>query len=105
MDPLLEPFYYGKNLTDPINTARVCSCVAAHASTTHLTVHQDKWNLLPAFLKVKGLIKQHTDSYNYFVDTDLKNIVKANATVHSDVDPNMFIRYTLFASCTSLSRL
>jgi DNA-directed RNA polymerase III subunit RPC2 len=33
---LLEPFYYGKSLTDPINTA------------------QDKWNLLPAFLKVKG---------------------------------------------------
>jgi DNA-directed RNA polymerase III subunit RPC2 len=76
MDPLLEPFYYGKGLTDPINTAR------------------DKWNLLPAFLKVKGLIKQHTDSFNYFVDVDLRNIVKANAVVHSDVDPKIFIRYT-----------
>lgn len=75
-DTLLEPFYYGKGLTDPINTAR------------------DKWNLLPAFLKVKGLIKQHLDSYNFFVDTELKTILKANATIHSDVDPNMFIRYT-----------
>ncbi|PSK45193.1 DNA-directed RNA polymerase III subunit RPC2 [Elsinoe australis] len=76
MEPLLEPFYYGKSLTDPISTAR------------------DKWNLLPAFLKVKGLIKQHTDSFNYFVDTDLRNIVKANSVVHSDADPNMFIRFT-----------
>ncbi|KAF2219302.1 hypothetical protein BDZ85DRAFT_44924 [Elsinoe ampelina] len=76
MEPLLEPFYYGKSLTDPINTAR------------------DKWNLLPAFLKVKGLIKQHTDSYNYFIETDLRNIVKANNIVHSDADPNMFIRFT-----------
>ncbi|KAG9894338.1 beta and beta-prime subunits of DNA dependent RNA-polymerase, partial [Aureobasidium melanogenum] len=75
-DTLLEPFYYGKGLTDPINTAR------------------DKWNLLPAFLKVKGLVKQHIDSYNFFVDTELKTILRANATVHSDVDPNMFIRYT-----------
>ncbi|GAM83673.1 hypothetical protein ANO11243_016610 [Dothideomycetidae sp. 11243] len=76
MEPLLEPFYYGKGLTDPISTAR------------------DKWNLLPAFLKVKGLIKQHTDSYNYFIETDLRNIVKANSIVHSDADPNMFIRFT-----------
>ncbi|KAF4556782.1 DNA-directed RNA polymerase III subunit RPC2-like protein [Elsinoe fawcettii] len=76
MEPLLEPFYYGKGLTDPINTAK------------------DKWNLLPAFLKVKGLIKQHTDSYNYFIETDLRNIVKANSIIHSDADPNTFIRFT-----------
>ncbi|GAB7340682.1 hypothetical protein MBLNU457_7073t1 [Dothideomycetes sp. NU457] len=76
IDPLLEPFYYGKGLTDPINTAR------------------DKWNLLPAFLKVKGLIKQHTDSFNYFVETDLRNIVKANAVIHSATDPKFFIRFT-----------
>lgn len=36
-EALLEPFYNGKKLTDPISTA------------------QDKWQLLPAFLKVKGL--------------------------------------------------
>ena len=33
---------------------------------------QDKWNLLPAFLKVKGLVKQHIDSFNYFVDHEIK---------------------------------
>lgn len=76
MDALLEPFYEGKSMTDPINTAR------------------DKWNLLPAFLKVKGLVKQHIDSFNYFVDIEMKKILRANAVVHSEVDPNMFIRYT-----------
>ncbi|KAM0801195.1 putative DNA-directed RNA polymerase III subunit RPC2 [Usnea florida] len=75
-DALLEPFYQGKSLTDPIDTAK------------------DKWNLLPAFLKVKGLVKQHIDSYNFFVDVDLKRIVKANQTILSDIDPKFYITYT-----------
>jgi DNA-directed RNA polymerase III subunit RPC2 len=54
---------------------------------------QDKWLLLPAFLKVKGLVKQHIDSFNYFVDTDIKNIVKANNKVTSDVDPRFWLKY------------
>ncbi|KAI8943454.1 DNA-directed RNA polymerase III subunit [Plenodomus lindquistii] len=73
---LLEPFYYGKSLTDPINTAR------------------DKWNLLPAFLKTKGLVKQHVDSYNHFVDVELKKIIKANRFVRSDFDPKFLLEYT-----------
>jgi DNA-directed RNA polymerase III subunit RPC2 len=72
-DALLEPFYYGKHLTDPINTA------------------EDKWNLLPAFLKVKGLIKQHIDSFNYFIESELRNIVKANRRVTSDVDQKWWL--------------
>ncbi|KAF8642935.1 hypothetical protein AX16_009323 [Volvariella volvacea WC 439] len=55
---------------------------------------EDKWLLLPAFLKVKGLVKQHIDSFNYFVDVDIKNIVKANNKITSDVDPKFWIRYT-----------
>lgn len=73
---LLEPFYYGKSLTDPINTA------------------EDKWNLLPAFLKVKGLVKQHIDSYNHFVDVELKKIIQANKIVRSDVDERFRLEYT-----------
>lgn len=75
-DALLEPFYYDKSLTDPINTAR------------------DKWNLLPAFLKVKGLVKQHIDSYNYFVEVQLKKIVESSSTIRSDVDHNFYIKFT-----------
>lgn len=73
---LLEPFYYGKSMSAPINTAK------------------DKWNLLPAFLKVKGLVKQHIDSFNYFVETELKSIVKANAKVVSESNRNFFLEYT-----------
>ena len=32
---------------------------------------EDKWLLLPAFLKFKGLVKQHIDSFNHFVNVDL----------------------------------
>ena len=73
-EALLEPFYYDKHLTDPIDTAK------------------DKWNLLPAFLKVKGLIKQHINSFNYFVEVELKKIVQANSTVTSDVDAKFLLQ-------------
>ncbi|OBT67980.1 DNA-directed RNA polymerase III subunit C2 [Pseudogymnoascus sp. 23342-1-I1] len=75
-EALLEPFYGGKSLTDPIDTAK------------------DKWNLLPAFLKVKGLVKQHIDSFNYFVDHEIKDILKANKFVRSDVDNTFWLEYT-----------
>ncbi|KAI9296304.1 DNA-directed RNA polymerase III subunit RPC2 [Neoconidiobolus thromboides FSU 785] len=55
---------------------------------------EDKWKLLPAYLKVKGLVKQHIDSYNYLIDTDLKKIMLANQQVTSDVDPNFYFKYT-----------
>ncbi|KAI7290677.1 DNA-directed RNA polymerase III subunit, partial [Hortaea werneckii] len=76
MDDMMRPFYYQKHLTDPINTAR------------------DKWNLLPAFLRVKGLVKQHIDSYDYFTDVALKEIVKANRTITADSDQRKFITFT-----------
>ncbi|CAK7902646.1 DNA-directed RNA polymerase III subunit RPC2 [[Candida] anglica] len=72
---LLQPTYKGKSLTDQISTK------------------EDKWNLLPAFLKVKGLVKQHLDSFNYFVDVDLKKIIAANELVLSDVDPEFYLKY------------
>jgi len=55
---------------------------------------EEKWQLLPAFLKIKGLVKQHIDSFNYFISTDLKQILHANSTVLSDIDPTFFLRYT-----------
>lgn len=54
----------------------------------------EKWKLVPAYLKVKGLVKQHLDSFNYFIDVDLKQIVKANSRVDSDIDPQFFLQYT-----------
>ncbi|PVZ98868.1 hypothetical protein BB558_005126 [Smittium angustum] len=55
---------------------------------------KDKWELLPAFLRVKGLVKQHTDSFNYFVDVELQKIIEANEIITSEVDPNFYLKYT-----------
>ena len=35
------------------------------------TLH-DKYELLPAFLRVRGLVKQHIDSFNYLVEHDVR---------------------------------
>ena len=74
-EALLEPFYNGKKLTDPISTA------------------EDKFQLLPAFLKVKGLVKQHIDSFNFFVDHEIKEIVRANRHIRSEVGNNFWLEF------------
>lgn len=54
---------------------------------------EDKFALLPAFLKVRGLVKQHLDSYNFLLNHDLRKIVMANEKVTCDTDPNFFLRW------------
>lgn len=49
--------------------------------------------MVPAFLQVKGLVKQHIDSFNYFINVDIKKIVQANAKVMSDADPLFYLKY------------
>ena len=55
----------------------------------------EKWKLIPAFLKIRGLVKQHIDSFNYFINIDIKNIIKAksNNIIKSDSNPNFFMKY------------
>ncbi|KVH97879.1 DNA-directed RNA polymerase, subunit 2 [Cynara cardunculus var. scolymus] len=53
----------------------------------------DKFQLLPEFLKVRGLVKQHLESFNYFVKTEIKKIVRANDLVTSRYDPSVYLRY------------
>lgn len=49
---------------------------------------------MPAFLKIKGLVKQHIDSFNFFVDVEMKKIMLANQIVDSDVDSTFYLKYT-----------
>lgn len=42
---------------------------------------------------LSGLIKQHIDSYNYFIEHDIKEIVKANRIIRSDVDSSFFLEF------------
>ncbi|KAK4253155.1 hypothetical protein QN277_010759 [Acacia crassicarpa] len=53
----------------------------------------DKFQLLPEFLKVRGLVKQHLDSFNYFVKTGIKKIVRANDRIVASKHPNIFLRF------------
>ena len=53
---------------------------------------------------MKGLVKQHIDSFNYFVEVDIKKILKANEFVLSDVDPNFFLKYSASPTLSLISR-
>jgi DNA-directed RNA polymerase III subunit RPC2 len=63
-----------------------------HKIFSELVFLQEKWRLVPAFLTVKGLVKQHIDSFNYFVNVEIRKIVKANEKVCSDADPLFYVK-------------
>eukprot|EP00064_Thunnus_orientalis_P015216 superscaffoldBa00002780_g15266 len=42
---------------------------------------------------VKGLVKQHIDSFNYFINVEIKKIMKANEKITSDADPMWYLKY------------
>ena len=50
---------------------------------------------MPEFLKIRGLMKQHIESFDYFINVDIKNIVKAQANqfVHSEQDTTFYLKY------------
>lgn len=54
----------------------------------------DKSMLVTSFLKVKGLVKQHIDSFDYLIRKDIKKIVEANSKVICDADPSFYVKYT-----------
>lgn len=45
---------------------------------------EDKWKLVPAFLRLRGLVKQHIDSFNHFLNVGIKEIIRANSMMTSD---------------------
>ena len=51
-----------------------------------------KYELVPAFLAVRGLVKQHLDSFDFLVASELASIVaaKANQRVTCDADPGFY---------------
>lgn len=60
--------------------------------TAPIKTIQDKFKLLPAFLRIRGLVKQHIDSFNYLINHEIKKIVKANERVTCDTDPNFYLK-------------
>lgn len=57
---------------------------------------EEKWKLLPHFIRMRGLMRQHIDSFDHFINVDIKEIVAArsNQEIRSEADPRFFLRYT-----------
>ena len=87
----MEPYFNGNGDFDP-SVLPECIFDGEDLGKPIKTV-KEKWKLLPAFLKVRGLVKQHIDSFNYFVNTEIKKILKANQLVTSDADPSFYMKY------------
>ena len=64
--------------------------------TAPIKTTTDKYELLPAFLRVKGFVRQHLESFNYLIQHEIKKIVaaKGNREIRTDTDRNFFLRYT-----------
>lgn len=80
-----------------IDAADACLTADPSKLTKPISSVQDKFELLPAFLKVRGLVRQHIDSFNYFINHDIKKIVQApgNERLGIDSDPNFYLRYVI----------
>lgn len=57
---------------------------------------EEKWKLVPAFLRLRGLVKQHIDSYNHFINVEMKKIVATNGLIKPDILEfrNFYIKFT-----------
>jgi DNA-directed RNA polymerase III subunit RPC2 len=77
-----------------VDAADACLMADASKLTHPINTVKDKFELLPAFLKVRGLVRQHIDSFNYFINHDIKKIVQApgNERLGIDSDPNFYLR-------------
>ncbi|CDW58523.1 DNA directed RNA polymerase III subunit RPC2 [Trichuris trichiura] len=51
---------------------------------------QEKWLLVPEFLKVRGLVKQHIESFNYFVDVE---VIAPRSYNLCKMDPSFYFKY------------
>jgi DNA-directed RNA polymerase III subunit RPC2 len=56
---------------------------------------KDKWRLLPHFLRLRSLLRQHIDSYDHFVEKEIQQIVQSPSAceIRSEHDPKFYLRY------------
>ena len=54
---------------------------------------KEKWQLLPAFLQARGLVQQHIESYDYFLENELRSIMEANKEIRCEAKKDWFFRY------------
>lgn len=56
---------------------------------------KQKWRLLPYFLQLRSLLRQHIDSFDHFVDRDMKQIVASESanSIKSEHDAKFYLKY------------
>ena len=56
---------------------------------------KEKWRLLPYFLSLRSLLRQHIDSFDHFVESEMRQIVQSPSAceIRSDHDPKFYLRY------------
>jgi len=57
---------------------------------------KDKWRIIPHFLALRSLLRQHIDSYDYFVNVEMKAIVSSPSAreIRSEHDAKFYLQYT-----------
>lgn len=57
---------------------------------------KDKDKLITAYLSFRGLQKQHIDSFNFFIQTRMKQILDSNLNrkITCDAEPSFLLEYT-----------
>ena len=51
------------------------------------------YELIKLFFKEKYLVLQQINSFNYFIEHDIKSIMKANDIVDTDIDQAFYLKY------------
>lgn len=61
-----------------------------------------KLEMLPALMKMKGILNHHIASFDHLIDVELKKILlnESNVEIKSSVDPDFMIRYTNIRVCS-----
>jgi DNA-directed RNA polymerase subunit B len=56
-----------------------------------LEVDSDRWRLMLSFFEEKGLVRQHLDSYNSFIEERLQEIVDEQGVIETDIE-NFYVK-------------
>lgn len=55
-------------------------------------LQDQKWKLLPEIMKTRGLLRQHINSFNNFIDVEMGKVVAANSEVKSDQARRFYLK-------------
>jgi len=60
------------------------------SETVKITI-EDRWVLIEAMVKELGLVRQHLDSYNEFIQVGMQNVVREIGSIKPEI-PNYYVR-------------